>query len=65
MAMLNRLLLDVEIHHLETAHPIEFSDISVVAEGPLRAAVKSVVKYGQSTITVTVSNVLWEKRSSL
>ncbi|TFY54220.1 hypothetical protein EVJ58_g8985 [Rhodofomes roseus] len=46
---------DVEIHHLETVHPLEFSNISVVAEGPLRASVKSEFKYRQSTITVTIS----------
>ena len=45
---------DVEIHHLEKATPIKFTDLSVVSEGPLRAAVKSVVKYGKSTIIVTV-----------
>ena len=46
--------LDVEIHHLETVHPLEFSNISVVAEGPLRASVRSEFKFRQSTITVTV-----------
>ena len=50
-------LPDVEIHHLEKATPIKFTDISVVSEGPLRAAVKSVVKYGKSTITVTVRTI--------
>lgn len=48
------MLLDVEIHHLETAHQLEFSNIEVVAEGPLRASVKSVIKYGKSTINVIV-----------
>ena len=47
-------ILDVEIHHLETAHPLEFSDVTVVSQGPLRAAVRAEVKYGQSTISVTV-----------
>ncbi|CCM00538.1 uncharacterized protein FIBRA_02572 [Fibroporia radiculosa] len=46
---------DVEIHHLETPHPVQFSNLSVVAEGPLRASIKSVIKYRQSTITVTIS----------
>ena len=46
--------LDVEIHHLETVQPLEFSNISVVAEGPLRASVRSEFKFRQSTITVTV-----------
>ncbi|PSR71657.1 hypothetical protein PHLCEN_2v12510 [Hermanssonia centrifuga] len=46
---------DVEIHHLETAHQLEFTDISVVADGPLRASIRSVIKYGKSNITVTIS----------
>ena len=46
---------EVEIHHLETPQLLEFSDISVVSQGPLRAAVRAEVKYGQSTISVTVS----------
>ncbi|PCH42793.1 glycoside hydrolase family 38 protein [Wolfiporia cocos MD-104 SS10] len=46
---------DVEIHHLEMPHPLEFSDISIISEGPLRASVKSVTKFHQSTITVTIS----------
>ena len=65
IAVLICVIVDVEIHHLETAHPIEFSDISIVAEGPLRAAVKSVVKYGQSTITVTASTMLRNREPSL
>ena len=50
--------LDVEIHHLETAHPLEFSNVVVVSQGPLRAAVRAEVKYGQSTISVTVRTFL-------
>lgn len=49
------LIKDVEIHHLETAHSLEFSNISVVADGPLRASIRAVIKYGKSTITTTVS----------
>ena len=55
---------DVEIHHLEKATPIKFTDISVVSEGPLRAAVKSVVKYRKSTITVTVG-IIWCLRADI
>lgn len=47
--------VDVEIHHLETPHQLEFTNISVVAQGPLRAALKAVVKYGKSMIEVIVS----------
>jgi hypothetical protein len=46
---------DVEIHHLEKAQPLRFSNVKVVASGPLRAAVETEAKYGSSTIKVTVS----------
>ncbi|KAK7464842.1 Glycoside hydrolase, 38 vacuolar alpha mannosidase [Stygiomarasmius scandens] len=46
---------DVEIHHLETPKPLEFTNISLVSHGPLRASVKAEVKYGKSTIIVTIS----------
>ncbi|KAF9459521.1 glycoside hydrolase family 38 protein [Collybia nuda] len=46
---------DVEVHHLETARPLSFSNVSVVSQGPLRAAVKAKIKYDKSTITVTIS----------
>ena len=39
---------------METAQPLEFSDITVVSWGPLRAAVRAEVKYGQSSISLTV-----------
>jgi hypothetical protein len=45
----------VEIHHLETPHQLDFTNISVTAQGPLRVALRTVVKYGKSTIDVTVS----------
>jgi len=45
---------EVAIEHLQTAQPLEFADISIVSQGPLRAAVRAEVKYGQSTISVTV-----------
>jgi len=46
---------DVEVHHLEKPTPLKFSGFRVVAEGPLRAAVQTQVKYGQSNIAVTIS----------
>ncbi|KJA22158.1 glycoside hydrolase family 38 protein [Hypholoma sublateritium FD-334 SS-4] len=46
---------DVEVHHLETAEPLAFTNVSVVSQGPLRAAVRAEVRYGQSTISVTIS----------
>lgn len=48
-------MIDVEIHHLETAKELKFSDVSITAQGPLRASVTAQVKYGNSTIKVTVS----------
>ncbi|KIK72580.1 glycoside hydrolase family 38 protein [Paxillus rubicundulus Ve08.2h10] len=45
---------DVEIHHLETPTRLEFSGVRVIADGPLRASVQTQVKYGKSTIDVTV-----------
>jgi hypothetical protein len=47
--------LDVEIHHLETAHPLEFSNISIIEHGPLRASVRAEVKYDKSIVSLTVS----------
>ncbi|KAH7882020.1 glycoside hydrolase family 38 protein [Phlebopus sp. FC_14] len=46
---------DVEIHHLETPTPLQFTGARVIAEGPLRASVQMQVKYGKSTIGVTIS----------
>ncbi|RXW22273.1 hypothetical protein EST38_g3570 [Candolleomyces aberdarensis] len=46
---------DVEVHHLEVSEPLKFSNISVIAQGPLYGAVRAEVKYGQSTIVVTIS----------
>ncbi|CAK5279299.1 unnamed protein product [Mycena citricolor] len=46
---------DVEIHHLEKATRLEFANVSVVAQGPLRAAVKAEVLYGKSKMAVTIS----------
>ncbi|KAG2005473.1 alpha-mannosidase [Coprinopsis cinerea AmutBmut pab1-1] len=46
---------DVEIHHLEVKKSLKFSNVSVVAQGPLYAAVRAEVKYGQSTIVLTIS----------
>ncbi|KAJ7872246.1 glycoside hydrolase family 38 protein [Mycena leptocephala] len=46
---------DVEIHHLEKATQLEFANVSVVAQGPLRASVRAEVEYGDSRISVTIS----------
>lgn len=48
------LNIDVEIHHLEKRTELKFTGVQVVAEGPLRASVETQVKYGNSTINVTV-----------
>ncbi|KAI5117584.1 hypothetical protein M0805_004579 [Coniferiporia weirii] len=46
---------DVEIHHLEKRTPLAFSDVKIVAKGPLRAAVSAEVQFGQSRASVTIS----------
>lgn len=46
---------DVEIYHLETAKDIAFTNVSVAAEGPLRASLSASVQYGKSKIDVTIS----------
>nr|GAT45299.1 glycoside hydrolase family 38 protein [Mycena chlorophos] len=46
---------DVEIHHLEKPTQLEFSNVSIVANGPLRAAVRAEARYNQSVISLTIS----------
>ncbi|KAI0632608.1 glycosyl hydrolases family 38 N-terminal domain-containing protein [Trametes polyzona] len=46
---------DVEVHHLEKFKKLRFTNVSVVAEGPLRASLKAEVRFGQSTIKVLIS----------
>ncbi|KAG6847892.1 hypothetical protein H0H93_005147, partial [Arthromyces matolae] len=48
-------LQDVEIHHLESAKQLEFTNVSVVTQGPLRGSVKATTKFDKSTIDVTIS----------
>ncbi|KAI0293181.1 glycosyl hydrolases family 38 N-terminal domain-containing protein [Multifurca ochricompacta] len=45
---------DVEIHHLEKPQELKFTNVKIVATGPLRAAVETEIKYGKSSIKVTV-----------
>jgi alpha-mannosidase len=54
------MVLDVEIHHLEKKTELEFSNIEVVTEGPLRAIVATEVKYGKSKIRVNVCAFSYE-----
>ena len=49
---------DAEIYHLDCSHEIEFGDLSVVANGPLRASLQAVARFGNSTVTMTVSSNL-------
>ena len=51
---------DVEIHHLEKFNRLEFSNVKIVAKGPLRAAVSATVKFGKSKADVTVSLIIRE-----
>ncbi|KAH8999594.1 glycoside hydrolase family 38 protein [Lactarius hatsudake] len=46
---------DVEIHHLEKAQRLKFSNVKVTASGPLRASIVTDVEYGKSKITTTIS----------
>ncbi|KAF8583534.1 glycoside hydrolase family 38 protein [Ramaria rubella] len=46
---------DVEIHHLETPHILQFENAEVLDNGPVRASVVAEVKYGKSTIKTTIS----------
>ncbi|KIJ30485.1 glycoside hydrolase family 38 protein [Sphaerobolus stellatus SS14] len=46
---------DVEIHHLEKPHPIQFTNLKVTETGPIRASLEAEIKYGQSTIKTTIS----------
>jgi alpha-mannosidase len=46
---------ETDIHHLQTPHPLEFTNIEVHENGPLRASLSSEVKYGQSKIAITIS----------
>jgi alpha-mannosidase len=42
------------VYHLQTGKPLSFGNVSIVTEGPLRAAVRAEIKYGKSTIVVYV-----------
>ncbi|GJJ13977.1 hypothetical protein Clacol_008234 [Clathrus columnatus] len=46
---------DVEIHHLETPHVLRFTTISVAEKGPVRASLVGQLRYGKSTIKITMS----------
>ena len=56
MILLNiKIIADVEIYHLETTELLRFEELNILADGPLRASVAAKVRYGKSTIDVTVS----------
>ncbi len=44
----------MEVYHLETEQPLQFDDISVIAHGPLRAAIAAKLQYNKSKIDITV-----------
>lgn len=52
---------DAEIYHLDCSHEISFGEVRVVAEGPLRASLEAVARFGKSIVTMTVS-YLWGRR---
>jgi alpha-mannosidase len=39
---------------LEKFQQLKFSKVKIIAEGPVRASLQTEVKYGQSTILITV-----------
>lgn len=55
LKFISRDAWDVEIHHLETPHQLKFESVKVVENGPVLASLVGVVKYGKSTINVTIS----------
>ena len=50
--------LEVEIHHLKKAQQLKFENIKVIASGLVLAVVVTEVKYGKSTIKVTMGTSL-------
>ncbi|KZS95622.1 hypothetical protein SISNIDRAFT_452270 [Sistotremastrum niveocremeum HHB9708] len=54
---------DIEIHHLETPHPIAFSNISIAENGPVRASLIAEASYGGTTISITVPTLKENSRS--
>ena len=57
-------LTDVEIHHLETPHELEFSSIKIGESGPLRASLLGEIKFGKSKVVVDVGRSLTLFRAS-
>ena len=51
--------------YLETAHPLEFSNVAIVSQSPLRAAVRAEVKHSQSTVSVMVCTFFLERLGEL
>jgi len=54
---------DVDVFHLEKFVRLEFSGLTVVEQGPMRASVKAQVNFGGSKLQVTVS-IFHDRRSS-
>ena len=48
------IITDVEMYHLETPQQLKFSYVPITAQGTSHASITSGVKYGKSTINVTV-----------
>lgn len=47
---------DAEIYHLDCSHVIDFSEVKVKDNGPLRASLLATAKFGDSTVAMVVSN---------
>jgi len=46
---------DAEIYHLDCSHIIDFTEVKVGMQGPLRASLVATAKFGKSTVAMTVS----------
>lgn len=46
---------DAEIYHLDCSHVINFDEVKIKDNGPLRASLLATAKFGESTVAMTVS----------
>lgn len=48
---------DAEVYHLECGEALEFDEVEVVADGPLRANLRATCKFGKSLVVLTVRDL--------
>jgi alpha-mannosidase len=56
---------DAEIYHLDCVRVLDFAQVEVVANGPLRASLRATAKFGKSAVAMTVSRSCSRLRFSL